>query len=234
MGADVRRDGQVLIFDADDTLWENNILFERVIDDFFEWLAHPTLAKPEIRAILDDIERANAVVHGYGSKVFLRSLAECLEQLNERPATIEEQRRIEQLAVRLIRGEIELIPGVADTLADLGQRHRLLLLTKGDPAEQQRKLDASQLARHFGNIHIVPEKGVEVYQRLAREHSLALPSTWMIGNSPKSDIGPARQAGMNAVFIPHEHTWVLEHAELDPHDQGVLRLTRFPELLDHF
>ncbi|WP_218038544.1 HAD family hydrolase [Acrocarpospora pleiomorpha] len=230
----MRRDGQVLIFDADDTLWENNILFERVIDDFFEWLAHPTLAKPEIRAILDDIERANAVVHGYGSKVFLRSLAECLEQLNERPATIEEQRRIEQLAVRLIRGEIELIPGVADTLADLGQRHRLLLLTKGDPAEQQRKLDASQLARHFGNIHIVPEKGVEVYQRLAREHSLALPSTWMIGNSPKSDIGPARQAGMNAVFIPHEHTWVLEHAELDPHDQGVLRLTRFPELLDHF
>ncbi|WP_246264848.1 HAD family hydrolase [Acrocarpospora pleiomorpha] len=224
----------MLIFDADDTLWENNILFERVIDDFFEWLAHPTLAKPEIRAILDDIERANAVVHGYGSKVFLRSLAECLEQLNERPATIEEQRRIEQLAVRLIRGEIELIPGVADTLADLGQRHRLLLLTKGDPAEQQRKLDASQLARHFGNIHIVPEKGVEVYQRLAREHSLALPSTWMIGNSPKSDIGPARQAGMNAVFIPHEHTWVLEHAELDPHDQGVLRLTRFPELLDHF
>ncbi|WP_347590155.1 HAD family hydrolase [Acrocarpospora sp. B8E8] len=234
MGADVRRDGQVLIFDADDTLWENNILFERVIDDFFDWLAHPTLAKPEIRAILDDIERANAVVHGYGSKVFLRSLAECLEQLNERPATIEEQRRIEQLAVRLIRGEIELIPGVADTLAELGRRHRLFLLTKGDPAEQQRKLDASQLARHFGNIHIVPEKGVEVYQWLAREHSLALPSTWMIGNSPKSDIGPARQAGMNAVFIPHEHTWVLEHAELDPHDQGVLRLTRFPELLDHF
>ncbi|WP_246239014.1 HAD family hydrolase [Acrocarpospora corrugata] len=224
----------MLIFDADDTLWENNILFERVIDDFFDWMAHPTLAKSEIRAILDDIERANAVAHGYGSKVFLRSLAECLERLNERPATLDEQRRIEQLAIRLIRGEIELIPGVADTLAELGARHRMLLLTKGDPAEQQRKLDASQLARHFGNIHIVPEKGVEVYEWLAREHSLALSSTWMIGNSPKSDIGPARQAGMNAVFIPHEHTWVLEHAELDPHDQGVLRLTRFPELLDHF
>lgn len=230
----MRRDGQVLIFDADDTLWENNILFERVIDDFFDWLAHPTMARDEIRAILNDIERANAAAHGYGSKVFLRSLAECLEHLNERPATVAERRGIEELAARLVRGEIELMPGVAETLAELSARHRLLLLTKGDPDEQQRKLDASQLARHFGNIHIVPEKGVEVYHWLAQEHSLRLPSTWMIGNSPKSDIGPARQAGMNAVFIPHEHTWILEHAELDPHDEGVLRLTRFPELLDHF
>jgi putative hydrolase of the HAD superfamily len=72
----VRFTGQVLIFDADDTLWENNVLFERVIDDFLDWVAHPTLDKIEIRAILDDIEAANAVTHGYGSKVFLRSLAE--------------------------------------------------------------------------------------------------------------------------------------------------------------
>ncbi len=230
----MRRDGQVLIFDADDTLWENNVLFERVIEDFFEWLAHPTLARPQIRVILNDIERANAAAHGYGSKVFLRSLAECLESLYERPATEAERRHIDGLANRLVAREIELLPGVAETLADLGARHRLLLLTKGDPTEQQRKLDASQLARFFGNVHIVPEKEVEVYQRLAREHTLELAATWMIGNSPKSDITPARQAGMNAVFIPHEHTWVLEHAELDPHDSGVLRLTRFPELLNHF
>ncbi|WP_308169486.1 HAD family hydrolase [Acrocarpospora catenulata] len=224
----------MLIFDADDTLWENNVLFERVIEDFFEWLAHPTLARPQIRVILNDIERANAAAHGYGSKVFLRSLAECLESLYERPATEAERRHIDGLANRLVAREIELLPGVAETLADLGARHRLLLLTKGDPTEQQRKLDASQLARFFGNVHIVPEKEVEVYQRLAREHTLELAATWMIGNSPKSDITPARQAGMNAVFIPHEHTWVLEHAELDPHDSGVLRLTRFPELLNHF
>ncbi|MEE3917717.1 hypothetical protein V2I01_00160 [Micromonospora sp. BRA006-A] len=91
-----RRDAAVLVFDADDTLWENNVLFERVIDDFLTWLDHPTLDRARIRAVLDDIERANAVAHGYGSKVFLRSLGECLEKLRERPATARERAEIEQ------------------------------------------------------------------------------------------------------------------------------------------
>ncbi|MEV8634833.1 HAD family hydrolase [Streptosporangium sp. NPDC051023] len=230
----MRLTNQVLIFDADDTLWENNVLFERVIDDFLDWLEHPTLDRTEIRAILDDIEAANAVVHGYGSKVFLRSLGECLERLYERPATEEERRRIDELVVALVEHRVELVPGVAETLLDLGSRHRLLLLTKGDPEEQRRKLDASELAHHFSDIHIVAEKGVEVYLRLAEEHELTPVNTWMIGNSPKSDILPARQAGMNAVFIPNDNTWVLEQTDLDPGDERVLRLRTFPELLNHF
>ncbi|GAA3079807.1 HAD family hydrolase [Streptosporangium carneum] len=225
---------QVLVFDADDTLWENNVLFERVIDDFLDWLEHPTLDRTEIRAILDDVEAANAAAHGYGSKVFLRSLGECLERLYERPATEEERRRIDELVVALVEHRVELVPGVAETLAELGTRHRLLLLTKGDPEEQRRKLDASDLAHHFGDIHIVAEKDVDVYLWLAREHDLTPANTWMIGNSPKSDILPARQAGMNAVFIPNDNTWVLEQTELDPDDERVLRLRTFPELLDHF
>lgn len=230
----MRLTGQVLIFDADDTLWENNVLFERVIADFLDWLEHPTFDRVEIRAILDDIEAANAVSHGYGSKVFLRSLAECLERLHGRPATARERRRIDELAVTLIERRVELVPGVAETLTDLGTRHELLLLTKGDQDEQQRKLDASQLAHHFSGIHIVPEKGVDAYLRLVQRRDLTPMTTWMIGNSPKSDILPARQAGMNAVFIPHDHTWVLEQSELDPGDERVLRLGAFPELLDHF
>ncbi|MEU9837074.1 HAD family hydrolase [Streptosporangium sp. NPDC048047] len=230
----MRLDRQVLIFDADDTLWENNVLFERVIDDFLGWLAHPTLDRTEIRAILDDIEAANAVAHGYGSKVFLRSLGECLERLHRRPATAAERRRIEELAVALVEHRVELIPGVSETLAALGDRHDLLLLTKGDLEEQRRKLEVSALAHHFRDVHIVPEKDVEVYLRLVREHDLTPTTTWMIGNSPKSDILPARQAGMNAVFIPNDNTWVLERADLAPDDDRVLRLRRFPELLDHF
>lgn len=85
---------QTLIFDADDTLWENNVVFERVIDDFLDWLAHPTLDRGELRAILDDIERANCAVHGYGTQIFLRSLHDCLERLRERPATAAEQRQV--------------------------------------------------------------------------------------------------------------------------------------------
>ncbi|MBM0256691.1 HAD family hydrolase [Micromonospora sp. 4G55] len=229
-----RRDAAVLVFDADDTLWENNVVFERVIDDFLDWLAHPTLDRAQIRAVLDDIERANAVAHGYGSKVFLRSLGECLERLRERPATERERREIDELAAALVAHQVELMPGVADTLDALAGRYDLLLLTKGDREEQQRKLDACGLLHHFDAAHIVMEKDVDTYRWLAREHGFDPARAWMIGNSPKSDILPARAAGMNAVFIPNDNTWVLEHDELDPADEGVLRLTEFTDLLRYF
>lgn len=230
----MRLTGQVLIFDADDTLWDNNVLFERVIDDFLDWMAHPTLDRLEIRAILDDIEAANAVTHGYGSKVFLRSLAECLGRLRERQATREERLRIDELAVALLEHRVEPLPGVGDTLTELGGRHELFLLTKGDNEEQRAKVTASELEHHFRGVHIVVEKDAEVYRWLTAEHSLAPATTWMIGNSPKSDILPARQAGLNAVFIPNANTWSLEEAEIDSADAGVLRLRTFSELLDHF
>lgn len=225
---------QTLIFDADDTLWENNVIFERVIDDYLAWLAHPTLRREELRAILDDIERANAVAYGYGTQVFLRSLGECVEKLRERPATESERREILTLADQLINHRVELIPGVSETLAHLGARHDLFLLTKGDTEEQQRKIDASGLAHHFRAVHIVREKHDDIYRGLVAEHELEPARSWMIGNSPKSDILPARRAGLGAVFIPNESTWVLEHDVLNPADTGVLQLNSFPELLSHF
>ncbi|WP_274526787.1 HAD family hydrolase [Micromonospora foliorum] len=234
VGVAGRQQAQVLIFDADDTLWENNVVFERVIDDFLGWLDHPTLDRAALRAVLDDIERANAVAHGYGSKVFLRSLAECLERLRERPATDSERQEIDRLAVALVEHQVELMPGVADALDELAGRHELLLLTKGDQEEQQRKLDACGLLHHFGAAHIVVEKNVDTYRWLTREHGFAPADAWMIGNSPKSDILPARAAGLNAVFIPNANTWVLEEDELDPTDDGVLRLAAFRDLLAHF
>jgi putative hydrolase of the HAD superfamily len=225
---------QILVFDADDTLWENNVLFERVISDFLDWLDHPTMDRSEIRTMLDDIERANALTHGYGCTMFLRSLGECLERLRRRPATEQERDEIREMASDLVNWRAELIPGVSDTLHELSQRHSLVLLTKGDTEEQQRKLDTSQLAGHFDSVHIVPEKGVEVYRELVRSSPLPPDAMWMIGNSPKSDIVPARQAGLNAVFIPNDNTWVLEHEELDAADDRVLRLEKFAQLVDHF
>ncbi len=230
----MRKTGQTLVFDADDTLWENNVLFERVIDDFLDWLAHPSLDRATIRALFDDIEAANTVAHGYGSRVFLRSLGECFARLQARPASAAERREIEALAVALVEHRVELVPGVAATLAELGTRHDLLLLTKGAVDEQQNKLDASGLAQHFRSVHIVAEKNVETYRRLVRDEALTPADTWMIGNSPRSDINPARRAGLNAVFLPNENTWVLEHDDVDSSDPGVLRLQRLPELLEHF
>ncbi len=225
---------QTLIFDADDTLWENNVLFERVIDDFLDWLAHPTLDRTQVRGIFDEVEAANTVAHGYGSRIFLRSLHDSFARLSRRPTTDAEAREIEELAVALVENRVELIPGVAETLDDLGTRHDLLLMTKGDVEEQQRKIDASNLAGHFQATHIVAEKDTEAYRRVVDEHSLSPASTWMIGNSPKSDILPARRAGLKAVFIPNDNTWVLERDELDPADGGVLTLRAFPDLVHHF
>ncbi|MGI8626704.1 MAG: HAD family hydrolase [Geodermatophilaceae bacterium] len=229
-----RPTGRTLIFDADDTLWENNVLFERVIDDFMDWLAHPTLDRATIRSVFNDIEAANTVAHGYGSRVFLRSLGECFARLQARPASEDERREVEALAAALVEHRVELVPGVAATLTELGTRHDLLLLTKGAADEQQNKLDVSGLGHHFRSTHIVAEKNVETYRRLVREESLTPAETWMIGNSPKSDINPARKAGLNAVFLPNDNTWILEHDDIDADDSGVLRLQRFPELLEHF
>ncbi len=129
---------------------------------------------------------------------------------------------------------MELIPGVAETLAELAGRHELLMLTKGDAEEQRAKVAASRLAHHFRGVHIVPEKNTGTYEELVRTRVLTPADTWMIGNSPKSDILPARQAGLNAVFIPNDNTWVLEHGVLDPADEQVLHLETFSELLRHF
>jgi putative hydrolase of the HAD superfamily len=230
----VRFTDQVLILDADDTLWENNVRFERVIDDFLDWLEHPTRDRAVIRAVLDDVEAANSVAHGYGARVFLRSLGECLERLTERPATDEECRRLDDLAAALLDHRVDLVPGVSETLDDLSARHDLILLTKGDLAEQEGKLQASGLRPHFSSVHIVPEKDVETYHALVTELSLPLAATWMIGNSPRSDVLPARQAGMRAVFLPNDNTWVLEHTDIDPADEGILTIEVFPDLLRHF
>lgn len=219
-----------LLFDADDTLWENNVLFERVRDDFFAWLAHPDEA--HARAVRAEIELANVAAHGYGSAVFLRTLHDCVAQLRGRPVTDAERAGIEELAAAFTRHELELVPGVDDVLTELGTRHELRLMTKGDPVEQQAKIDASGLAGHFRSVHVVARKDVATYRGLAAELALDPSATWMIGNSPRSDVLPARAAGLNAVFVPHPHTW--DHEEADVDDPDVLTVGSLRELPRHF
>ncbi|MFG2225791.1 HAD family hydrolase [Streptomyces sp. NPDC048644] len=224
----------MLIFDADDTLWENNVIFERIIDEFLGWMVRPGLDRAQARAVLDGIEAANALTHGYGGKVFLRSLGECLVELRGRAATAAESARISGWAAAFDHSRVELITGVPETLAELSGRHEMLMLTKGEADEQRRKVAASGLTGHFRDVHIVAEKDVATYEELKRAYQLVPETTWMIGNSPKSDILPARSAGLNAVFIPHDRTWSLEHGDIDPDDEKVLQLASFGELLQHF
>ncbi len=221
---------QYLIVDADDTLWENNIYFERAFDQFVEFLDHSTLPPSQVRGVLDEIEAANNKIHGYGSLNFGRNLRQCYEHLAEREVRDEDLQTVMGFAERILDCPMEVIEGVEETLAYLAPRHDLTLFTKGHPEEQKLKIDRSGLGRLFAHTAIVREKDAAAYARLVAERGMDPARTWMVGNSPKSDINPALEAGLNAVFVPHAHTWVLEKQEIREGAGKLLVAERFEDL----
>ena len=227
---------QTLLIDADDTLWENNVYFEEAIAGFVERLNHQRLSPPEVRQLLYQVERETILEHGYGSHSFAHSLVKCFEQLSEAPITPALHEFIWGFAHRISSYPVQLIPGVPETLEYLSGRHQLLMVTKGNMAEQSGKIERSGLRHYFSAVEIVVEKNVRSYQEIVVKYALAADTTWMIGNSPRSDINPALAAGINAVFVPHDMTWVLEHESVDAPPDGVrlLQVESFPELQRHF
>jgi putative hydrolase of the HAD superfamily len=227
---------QTLLIDADDTLWENNVYFERAIAAFISYLNHYEYTPEEVRQALNTAEHETILSHGYGLSSFSRSLLACFERLSPAPITDEKRQRIEGFVRSIAEQEIELLPGVAETLAELATRHRLILMTKGNHAEQADKLGRSGLASYFSAVEIPAEKDPATYIDVLRRHQLSPRTSWMIGNSPKSDINPALAAGLNAVFLFHKDTWVLEHATLDaaPEGQQLIELDSFTKLAEIF
>ena len=223
-----------LIIDADDTLWENNIYFERAIEEFFDFLNHSTLTRAEARAALNEIERANAGAHGYGARAFANALKTCYLHLTERHLDQDEIATVMRFGDRILQQDIELIPGVSETLQNLSARHELTIFTKGQLEEQQMKIDRSGIADLFNRHEIVSEKNETSYLDLIQRANLDPGQSWMVGNSPKSDINPALAVGLGAVFIPHEHTWSLEHSTVDDAGDRLIVIERFNQLLDHF
>ncbi len=228
--------GQTLLIDADDTLWENNVYFERAIAAFIEFLDHRTYSPAQVRQTLNEVERETILAHGYGLSSFTRSLVRCYERLSAAQVTEDKVRRVVSFARSIADQEIELLPGVTETLAELSSRHHLILMTKGNHAEQAEKLARSGLAPHFSGVEIVPEKDAPTYRSVVARHQLLPFTTWMIGNSPKSDINPALNAGLNAVFLFHKDTWILEHAEIKvaPRGQRLFELDSFAKLCGIF
>jgi putative hydrolase of the HAD superfamily len=220
-----------LLIDADDTLWENNIHFERAIHGFIAFLDHSRLTPAEVRAVLDEVER----LMGYGAANFTRSLIETYRRLAERELREDDLQRVRWFGEQISAQPLQLLDGVGETLEYLAPRHDLILLTKGDPEEQTLKIERAGIAGRFRELRIVPEKDVAAYEDLIAELEIAPQQTWMVGNSPRSDINPALAAGLNAVFVPHPHTWHMEHEELaEAGEQRLLVLGRFAELRDHF
>ncbi|HEV2446887.1 MAG TPA: HAD family hydrolase [Candidatus Sulfopaludibacter sp.] len=223
-----------LMIDADDTLWENNIYFERAFEEFVEFLAHSSMSPQEVRDVLDEIEKVNARIHGYGSLNFGRNLRQCYRHLAEREVREEDLETVMGFATRILERPMEVIEGVPETLEYLSRRHDLTLFTKGHPEEQKLKIDRSGLGKLFAHTAIVREKDASAYRALVDQRAMRPETTWMIGNSPKSDINPAMEAGLNAAFVPHAHTWILEKQEIRPGKGRLLLLERFSDLRDHF
>jgi putative hydrolase of the HAD superfamily len=228
--------GQNLLIDADDTLWENNIYFERAITDFISFLNHRHYTADEVRQVLYDVERENIQKHGYGMHSFAGALVICFEKLSQEPVTPQLHETIKAIAFKIAEHPMEFLPDVPETLADLSQRHRLFMVTKGNFAEQTGKVERSGLKEHFTAIEVVAEKDADTYRAVVDKFGLVPDLTWMIGNSPKSDINPALEAGLHAVFVPHNNTWMLERDELRQNsDNGrLLQVESFGGLRDLF
>ena len=227
---------QTLLIDADDTLWENNIYFERAIARFISFLNHHEYSPEQVREILNEVERENIVTHGYGLHSFAHALVTCFERLSADPVTPEMHARIHSFAHTIADHPVEILPEVPTTLDHLSRRHHLILMTKGAFAEQTGKIERSGLKEYFAAVEIVAEKDEAVYRSVVSKYGLANDTTWMIGNSPKSDINPALAAGLNAVFIPHGNTWILEHDEVitPTPPSRLLTVEKFGELRRHF
>jgi putative hydrolase of the HAD superfamily len=155
-------------------------------------------------------------------------------RLAERAADQHDVARVAAIAHEILSREVELLEGVEETLPLLAERHELTLFTKGDPAEQNRKIDLSSLRPLFTHCEIVKEKNCAAYRELARARRLDPERAWMIGNSPKSDINPALEAGLGAVFVPHERTWSLEREEIRRSEGRLFVVNRFSDLLQLF
>ncbi len=209
-----------LIFDADDTLWENNVFFEAAIDEFLGLVNrvvgpdHPIATDSEkVLHLLNEIELESIPRNGYGSRHFVNSLKETFGRLYHGPDAKAHLRIIDEIGDRLRNHPVHLMPGVGDLLEGLREHHRLLLLTKGEAEEQSSKVERSGLKHYFDHVEIVEEKDTAAYHRVILRHLLDPDHTFMIGNSPRSDVFPALDAGLWAVFVPHAHTWKLEHDE---------------------
>jgi len=224
-----------LIFDADDTLWDSNVHFLEAETAFVDLLARAGIDdRREIRAAMRRHELRIIETHGYGRRPYIIALHRVVEEVA--PAHHHDYLRdaVARIGDRLIDRHCELLPGVAPTLGELVRRHRLLLFTKGDPREQLRKLDRSGLRPHFTRIGVPMEKDPGTYRLLIAQAELDPSRTFMIGNSPRSDINPALKAGLSAVFIAHPHTWELEHEEIDHASGRVTVIDAFPHLLQMF
>jgi putative hydrolase of the HAD superfamily len=216
-------------FDADDTLWHNENIFERVHERYFELLARHHDAET-VKNALYATEMRNLGLYGYGIKGFMLSSIETALDLTDGAFSPGEIRELLELGRGMLENPVELLPGAREALERLAPDFRLVLITKGDLRDQERKIAKSGVGHLFQVIEIVSEKNAETYSRIFQRHGIDPAKFLMVGNSVKSDILPVLALGGAGVHVPYRIIWDHEHAEAPPARDG--RFFEAPSLLE--
>jgi putative hydrolase of the HAD superfamily len=199
-------------FDADDTLWHNESIFEEAHRRYCALLSRWHDADTVERTLFAT-EMRNLELFGYGIKSHALSSIETAIAMTGGKISSDEIRAIIDLAKGMLEHPVDLLEGAAEVVPELARRYRLVLLTKGDLRDQERKLRKSGLEPHFAHVEILSEKDASIYQRVFARHGIAPQEFMMIGNSLKSDILPVLDLGGRAVYVPYRITWHAERAE---------------------
>ncbi len=202
-------------FDADDTLWHNETIFEKVHERYRELLAHYHDAATVDRTLFAT-EMRNLQLYGYGVKGFTLSAIETAIQLTAGKISAAEIQQLISLGRDMLEHPVDILDGVTETLTALSSQHRLLVITKGDLRDQERKLTRSGLAAHFQHVEILSEKDEGSYAALFRRHAIDPKRFLMVGNSLKSDILPVLALGGAGAHVPYHITWAAERVETPP------------------
>lgn len=227
---------RTLLIDADDTLWENNVFYLRSRALFGQYMASLGCDAQAAIEALYQMEHETIPIYGYGPQGYIEALRltcrKCLTEIGRR-ASPEDLERAATCGRLALDPPMILLPRVRETLQRLRPSSRLVLLTKGDESVQQRKIACSGLEPLFDHLRVVAEKDEQTYAEIVRELELEPSNTWMVGNSPRSDVNPATAIGLRAILIPHDHTWIVENQEIE-RQELVTILSSFADLLPHF
>lgn len=203
----------VAIFDGDDTLWETMALYDAAKEEFYLLMEKVGFVREDVADLLDEIDTSRVEVMGFDSKRFPGSLTETYRRLCS-IAKVNPDSSVEKACVtigeRVFTEPIRPYPDAADVLSRLRGTFLIALLTKGDPAIQRQRVSESGLASMFDEVFIVPKKDADTLRSILDDKHWSAKSSWMIGNSRRSDIDPALHIGMQAIWIPRE-TWSYEH-----------------------
>ena len=200
-------------FDGDDTLWRSEDYYRGAQQDF-ERIIGAYVDLHDAHDRLYAVEKRNLALFGYGVKGMVLSMIEAAVEITDGRVTAQDLHRIVAMGKSLLQHPVELLPGIREAVAEIGKRHEIVLITKGDLFHQEAKVKQSGLADLFRRIEIVSEKDAPTYARLFREFDLAPSQFAMIGNSLRSDIAPVLALGGWGVYMPYHVTWAHE-AEAD-------------------